>query len=327
MRANDGVWIGWPGGTETDLEPFEDDGLSLVPMPLTAEEIEELLRGLLQRHAVADLPRRRRQAGVPPRVVGRLRHGQPAVRRRRPPRSPRRARRSGCTTTSSSWCPQMLRELRPDLRIGFYLHIPFPPAELFAQLPVAAADPRGPARRRPGRLPDGRRRGQLRPAGPAAGRPQDPPRPGLPPRRPHRPGGGVPDLDRHRRLRGAGPHRGGRRARDARSARRSATRARCFLGIDRLDYTKGIIARLRAFSELIEDGELDVEDGGLRPGGDAVAGAGRAVPHPARRHRPAGRPDQRRPRPDRPPRDQLPALRPTPARRWPRSTAPPTSWW
>ena len=31
--------------------------------------------------------------------------------------------------------PQMLRDLRPDLRIGFYLHIPFPPAELFQQLP------------------------------------------------------------------------------------------------------------------------------------------------------------------------------------------------
>ena len=29
----------------------------------------------------------------------------------------------------------MLRELRPDLRIGFFLHIPFPPAELFQQLP------------------------------------------------------------------------------------------------------------------------------------------------------------------------------------------------
>jgi trehalose 6-phosphate synthase len=29
----------------------------------------------------------------------------------------------------------MLRELRPDLRIGFFLHIPFPPMELFQQLP------------------------------------------------------------------------------------------------------------------------------------------------------------------------------------------------
>ncbi len=33
-----------------------------------------------------------------------------------------------------------------------------------------------------------------------------------------------------------------------------------FLGIDRLDYTKGIYARLRAFSELIADGEFSVED-------------------------------------------------------------------
>ncbi|NED56001.1 trehalose-6-phosphate synthase, partial [Micromonospora aurantiaca] len=31
--------------------------------------------------------------------------------------------------------PSMLRELRPDLRIGFFLHIPFPPVELFWQLP------------------------------------------------------------------------------------------------------------------------------------------------------------------------------------------------
>jgi trehalose 6-phosphate synthase len=33
-----------------------------------------------------------------------------------------------------------------------------------------------------------------------------------------------------------------------------------FLGIDRLDYTKGIYARLRAFSELIHDGHFTVED-------------------------------------------------------------------
>jgi trehalose 6-phosphate synthase len=29
----------------------------------------------------------------------------------------------------------MLRQLRPDVRIGFFLHIPFPPIELFMQLP------------------------------------------------------------------------------------------------------------------------------------------------------------------------------------------------
>jgi len=31
--------------------------------------------------------------------------------------------------------PAMVRKRRPDVRIGFFLHIPFPPQELFAQLP------------------------------------------------------------------------------------------------------------------------------------------------------------------------------------------------
>ncbi len=39
--------------------------------------------------------------------------------------------------------PQMLREMRPDLRIGFFLHIPFPPVELFMQLPRRAEILRG----------------------------------------------------------------------------------------------------------------------------------------------------------------------------------------
>ena len=39
--------------------------------------------------------------------------------------------------------PAMLRELRPDLRIGFFLHIPFPPIELFMQMPLRAEMLRG----------------------------------------------------------------------------------------------------------------------------------------------------------------------------------------
>jgi trehalose 6-phosphate synthase len=37
----------------------------------------------------------------------------------------------------------MLRERRPDLRIGFFLHIPFPPIELFMQMPLRAEVLRG----------------------------------------------------------------------------------------------------------------------------------------------------------------------------------------
>ena len=74
--------------------------------------------------------------------------------------------------------PAMLRELRPDLRIGFFLHIPFPPDELFTQLPwrrqivegLLGADLVGfqrPARRH-----------ELRAAGPPAASATDPPRHG-----------------------------------------------------------------------------------------------------------------------------------------------------
>ena len=36
--------------------------------------------------------------------------------------------------------------------------------------------------------------------------------------------------------------------------------AKLLLGVDRLDYTKGIYTRLKAFGELLEEGELSVED-------------------------------------------------------------------
>ncbi len=45
MRANEGVWVGWPGGTDADLEPFEYDGMTLDPMALTEVEIERFYEG------------------------------------------------------------------------------------------------------------------------------------------------------------------------------------------------------------------------------------------------------------------------------------------
>ena len=45
MRANHGVWIGWPGGTDPELEPFESDGLELAPMSMSAQDIEEFYEG------------------------------------------------------------------------------------------------------------------------------------------------------------------------------------------------------------------------------------------------------------------------------------------
>ncbi len=203
----------------------------------------------------------------------------------------------------------MLRELRPDLRIGFYLHIPFPPAELFPQLPwrrqilegLLGADLIGfqlgggaanfvrLVRQRVGHkthrdsvyLPDGR---TVRAAA-------------------------FPISIDAARLRGARPVRAAvEAARRARSAQQLGDPATVFLGVDRLDYTKGIYARLRAFGELLRDGHLDVEDAVFVQVATPSRERVEQYRHPARRDRPTRRPDQRRPRPDRPPRDLLPAL-------------------
>ena len=258
LRANDGTWIGWPGGEEQDLEPFEFDGLDLVPMTMSAEEIENFYEGFSNAtlwplyHDVVAKPEFHREWW----------DSYVAVNRRFAAKAAEVAS-EGATVWVHDYqlqlVPQMLRDQRPDLRIGFYLHIPFPPAELFQQLPwrrqilegLLGADLVGfqltggsqnfvrLVRQRVGHkthrdliyLPDGRTvRAKAFPISIDAA--------------------GFEELARSESV--------GTRAGEIREALGNPRTV--FLGIDRLDYTKGIIARLRAFGELIEDGHLDVED-------------------------------------------------------------------
>ncbi len=258
MRANDGSWIGWPGGTESDLEPFEDEGLDLVPITLSQQEVEEFYEGFANGtlwplyHDVAAKPEFHREWWDAYVAVNRRFAEQAAE-----------AASEGATVWVHDYqlqlVPQMLRELRPDLRIGFYLHIPFPPAELFQQLPwrrqllegLLGADLVGfqlqgaaqnfvrLVRQRVGHkthrdlvyLPDGRTvRAAAFPISIDAK--------------------GFEDLARSEEVE--------KRAAEIRDA--LGDPSRIFLGVDRLDYTKGIYARLRAYSELLAEGSLDVED-------------------------------------------------------------------
>ena len=65
--------------------------------------------------------------------------------------------------------PAMVRELRPDVRIGWFDHIPFPPFELFAQLPWRGRSSRA-CSAPTTRLPAGSGRRELRAGLPAAAR-------------------------------------------------------------------------------------------------------------------------------------------------------------
>ena len=135
MRANDGAWIGWPGSTDgADIEPFVEDGLQLVPVHLSAREVEDFYEGFsngtlwpLYHDLVAKPEFHREWWDAYVRVNHRFAERAAEISA------------EGATVWVQDYqlqlVPQMLRELRPDLRIGFYLHIPFPPAELFSQLP------------------------------------------------------------------------------------------------------------------------------------------------------------------------------------------------
>ncbi len=258
MRANDGAWIGWPGGTEEGLEPFVEDGLSLIPVSMNQREVEEFYEGFSNAtlwplyHDVVAKPEFHREWWDAYVSVNRRFAEQAAE-----------AAAEGATVWVQDYqlqlVPQQLRELRPDLRIGFYLHIPFPPAELFAQLPwrrqilegLLGADLVGfqlgggaanflrLVRSRVGHktvrdqvhLPDGR-------VVHAAAYPIS------------IDAAGFEELARTPAVEA--------RAVEIREA--LGNPRKLFLGIDRLDYTKGIRARLRAFGELVAEGELTVDD-------------------------------------------------------------------
>jgi trehalose 6-phosphate synthase len=257
MRANEGLWVGWPGGTDADLEPFQHDGMTLDPIALSAREIEEFYEGFSNStiwplyHDLVAKPEFHREWW----------ESYVEVNRRFAERAAARAAKDATVWVQDyqlQLVPQLLRELRPDLRIGFFLHIPFPPAELFQQLPwrrqllegLLGADligfqlPGGAGnfvrlvRQRVGHkthrdlvyLPDGR---TVRAAA-------------FPISIDYR---GFEEL----------AHSPSVQERSAQIRKALGEPETVFLGIDRLDYTKGIRARLRAFAELIRDGELDVD--------------------------------------------------------------------
>src|SRR6478609_4525480 len=225
LRENDGVWIGWPGGTDTDLEPFTEDGMQLIPMSMSQEEIEEHYEGFSNAtlwplyHDLAARPEFHREWwDTYQRVNKRFAEKAASVAA------------EGATVWVHDyqlpWRRQILEGLLGADLVGFQLA---GAAQNFIRL----------VRQRVGHkthrdlvyLPDGRTvRAAAFPISIDSA--------------------GFEELARSKEVE--------TRAIEIREALGSPRKV--FLGIDRLDYTKGIYARLRAFSELIADGHLDVED-------------------------------------------------------------------
>ncbi|TXG92290.1 trehalose-6-phosphate synthase [Rhodococcus rhodnii] len=266
LRNNKGAWVGWAGVPDADLAPEVDDGLELFPVPLSADEVERYYEGFSNAtlwplyHDVIVRPEYHRDWWNAYVEVNRRFAEATAA-----------AAAEGATVWVQDYqlqlVPKMLRMLRPDLTIGFFLHIPFPPVELFMQLPWRTE------------IVEGLLGADLI---------------GF-----HLPGGAQNFLYLARRLAGQQTSRGtvgvrsklgvvqvgfrtvrvgafpisiasgeldeqarSRKIRDRAKAIRKelGNPKHILLGVDRLDYTKGIDVRLEALYELLQDDRVDPSD-------------------------------------------------------------------
>jgi alpha,alpha-trehalose-phosphate synthase [UDP-forming] len=257
MRDADGAWVGWAGAPGDPPKPFDDAGVRLVGVGLSAEEVRDYYEGFSNAtlwplyHDVIAPPEFHREWWETYVVVNH-RFAQTAAEQ--------------AATGATVWVhdyqlqlvPAMLRELRPDLRIGFFNHIPFPGYEIFAQLPwreqivtgLLGADLLGFQRQGDATnfLRACRRAARLTTRGASVS---------------------VPGPTGDRQVRAAAFPISIDSAALGDIARREDVRARAreirsalgdpkivLLGVDRLDYTKGILHRLKAYGEILADGQL-----------------------------------------------------------------------
>ena len=258
MRGRDGAWVGWAGEPGEAPAPFAEAGMWLHPVPLDAQELETYYEGFsndtlwpIYHDVIVPAHFHREWWQAYERVNERFAEAVCEV----------------AAPGAKVWIhdyqlqlvPALVRRRRPDVRIGWFNHIPFPPVELFAQLPwrsqiiegLLGADYLGfqrvadaqnflrAARRLDGRAtrgdtvvtrdPDGAERVVRASAVPISIDYAD-----------------LESLARSEAVQ--------ERARQIRTSLGEPEVV--MLGVDRLDYTKGIRHRLKAYEELLAEGTL-----------------------------------------------------------------------
>jgi trehalose 6-phosphate synthase len=129
-----GAWAGWTGVTDTTAQPFEHDGITNLPVSISKGDLSDFYDGFCN-------------ATLWPLYHGGLREPQyhrswwrryAGINQRFAEVTAEAAGDGACVWIHDyhlQLVPALLRKLRPDLRIGFFLHTPFPPGELFDRLP------------------------------------------------------------------------------------------------------------------------------------------------------------------------------------------------
>ncbi|MGP9539437.1 bifunctional alpha,alpha-trehalose-phosphate synthase (UDP-forming)/trehalose-phosphatase [Brachybacterium sp. AOP43-C2-M15] len=135
MRTVDsGAWVGWAGSPGEAPSPFDADGMSLYPVKLEAEDVERYYEGFSN----ATLWPLYHDVIVDPEFHRTWWDSYLATNRRFAEAAAPVAAAGGTIWVHDyqlQLVPQMIRDKRSDVRIGFFNHIPFPSVELFSQLP------------------------------------------------------------------------------------------------------------------------------------------------------------------------------------------------
>lgn len=133
MKKLPGVWVGW-SGNDASIKPFIHDRMRIRPVTLGREEVAKYYDGMSNRTFWPLY----HDAIRPPEFQREWWKKYVAVNARFAQAAAAEAARGDIVWVHDyhlQLVPAMLRERRPDLRIGFFLHIPFPPEELFEWLP------------------------------------------------------------------------------------------------------------------------------------------------------------------------------------------------
>lgn len=134
LQRTRGSWVGWSGIPNREFEPFPHSGINQVPVNLSQADYEDFYVGFCNGtlwplyHDSVRAPQFHRHWWRPYRVVNQQFAEVTAE-------TIGRDDVAWVQDYQLQLVPQMLRDLRSVHRIGFYLHIPFPPVELFAKLP------------------------------------------------------------------------------------------------------------------------------------------------------------------------------------------------
>ncbi|MCI4010810.1 trehalose-6-phosphate synthase [Brevibacterium sp. ZH18] len=247
VRERGGIWVGWTGACDEHFDPFEFDGISLEPVALSSAELREYYEGFSNAtiwplyHDQVVAPQFHRSWWNAYQVINE--RFAAAVARCAAP---------GATVWIHDYqlqlVPNLLRQRRPDVAIGYFSHIPFPPSGLFSQLPwrdeilsgLLGADVIG-----------FQRESDVTNFSTALDK--------------------LAPKDSRRLTLALGSYPISIDVEDVENAAHSETVLReaeavradlgspetLLLGVDRLDHTKGIIERLLAYEELLDEGALD----------------------------------------------------------------------